>query len=528
MRFFNVSCFLLLSTALLLAINSQIITVPLATIVLALMAATSILLLYNKGLWRRLRNFTTNHNRRIIIFSLAVIIILGLLARFAPLLFGWKYSLENDLGDASVHYYAAQQLSHGALESNILEYERIYPYLYPYSLVLSVFYRIFNNIVLATLFSNTVLDIIGAIFVYLLIRGISNKRAAVTGFTLYLINPLSIVMCWMTMNVVLVNTILCAVLYLLMTLLKYMRSHKAAVSCILAIITGVLICIGNLFRPVFSVFLVVFLLCVPVAFTVLSQSYKQGDHHSRSIRNTLALIALPSFALLSSFALSSTVTDKAVISQLGNNSSQIMGGWSFYVGSNYTTSGAWSRDDSLHFFSDVIPSSTSIDNAQTTIMNEGLARYRQLSPLQFINHIANKLNVLFGDSGNSIHDLHHVFQVDLSSWKYRLLQSLVALFFTSMLLASIFFTWKSIGTDTPAATTGLSIPMLQLALLGLTAGFLLVEVMNRYSSIFYPILIIMAALLMNSKWTSIPEPHKPLLRVKSSNKPLHNKSQPHG
>ena len=205
-----------------------------------------------------------------------------------------------------------------------------------------------------------------------------------------------------------------------------------------------------------------------------------------------------------------------------------MGGWSFYVGSNYTTSGAWSRDDSLHFFSDVIPSSTSIDNAQTTIMNEGIARYRQLSPLQFINHIANKLNVLFGDSGNSIHDLYHVFQVDLSSWKYRLLQSLVTLFFTSMLLASIFFTWKSIGTDTPAATTSLSIPMLQLAFLGLTAGFLLVEVMNRYSSIFYPILIIMAALLMNSKWTSFPEPHKPLLRVKSSNKPLHNKSQPHG
>lgn len=67
-------------------------------------------------------------------------------------------------------------------------------------------------------------------------------------------------------------------------------------------------------------------------------------------------------------------------------------------------------------------------------------RYRQLSPLQLVNHLANKINVLFGDSDNSIHDIDNVFGFSINSWKYKLLQSIVSLFFILLLTASTCFT----------------------------------------------------------------------------------------
>lgn len=62
-------------------------------------------------------------------------------------------------------------------------------------------------------------------------------------------------------------------------------------------------------------------------------------------------------------------------------------------------------------------------------------RYRQLSPLQLVNHLANKTNVLFGDLDNSIHDIDNVFIFSINSWKYKLLQSAVSLFFVLLLTA---------------------------------------------------------------------------------------------
>lgn len=500
LHFFDICCFSLLIIAFSLAMSGQVVVIPLATVALAITIAICLILLRRKNtsgstFSRQLKN------NRLFAVVIVVITIIALLARFIPLFFKWDYTLQNDLGDASVHYYAAQQLSHGWLDNNILEYEQLYPYLYPYSYVLSVFYKIFSNATLVILCSNVIFDIIGATFIYLFTRNITSKRAATISAFLYLINPFSIIMCWMPLSIELVNTLLCITLYLLQMLLKYIQKHKVLISYILATITGVLICIGNSFRPIFSVFIVVFILCCLVPLTeILRNSKLCKSNYTHRIKATLVFIAAPMLILFVSFSLASKTANHVLASSLGNDSLQIRGGWSFYVGSNYETNGTWSQPDSQHFFLDVIPASTSTADAQTAIMAEGITRYRQLNPLQLINHFANKLNVLFGDSGNSIHDIKYVFGFSEDSWKYKLLQSIVSLFYAILLITSTFFTWNSVKNRT--RSSNLSITILQLTLLGLTSSILIVEVMNRYSSVFYPMLAVMSALFIYGKLSS--------------------------
>ena len=495
LHFFGICYFLLLAIALFLAVSNQIITLPLVTVTFTIAMAIGAMILRHKDNKKYLSQLKS---RRLFIIVAIIVATMALVARFAPLLFGWDYTLQNDLGDASVHYYGAQQLSHGWLEDSILEYDQLYPYLYPYSLVLSIFCKIFRNIALATLCSNTIFDIIGAIFIYLFIKNISSKRAAAIGMLLYFVNPFSIIMCWMPLSIEIVNTILCITLYLLQTLFKNMHKRKSSISCVLAVATGVLICIGNSFRPIFSVFIVIFILCCPILFAKYFKTTKASDNVCKHRINTfLTSIIAPLLIFLLSFTFTSVAVNRTLASKLATDNLRVSGGWSFYVGSNYATSGTWSRADSQHFFLDIIPTSTSIDDAQSIILNEGIVRYQQLNLAQFINHFANKLNVLFGDSNNSIHDLKSVFGFNGNGWKYKLLQSVVSLFFAIILALSTCFAWNSINDKSHVSS--LSIVILQLTLLGLTAGLLIVEVMNRYASVFYPVLIIMSALFIHNK-----------------------------
>lgn len=85
-------------------------------------------------------NQSNNYRCKNIIF--VSVLLIGIVLRVLPLLLGWEYICMNDLNDIGVHYFGALELAEGYLETNIVNYERIFPYLFPYTFFLSLCTRL--------------------------------------------------------------------------------------------------------------------------------------------------------------------------------------------------------------------------------------------------------------------------------------------------------------------------------------------------------------------------------------------------
>ena len=310
--------------------------------------------------------------------------------------------------------------------------------------------------------SNIILDSISCFFIYLLLNKLhpSSKRM---GILLWSINPFSIVMCWLPMNIILVNCIITAALLVGVFILNNDKLFWSA-------LFGVIIFIGNLFRPIFTILLIALIIAMLC-------------HNVSSVKKKVACTLLVLlFAFVPNAILTNAIKEKYDDNILGSS-----GGWSFFVGSNYSTSGQWSREDSDYYFGIIAPKYEKISDAQEEIKHEGIERYRQMGPLKIIDHMANKLSVLFSKISTSIYDIKYTFGIEEDTLLYKILTSLVGVFFSTLAFLAIQYMRNAIKAN------HLSL-YLYLSILGFTAAFLIVEVMNRYSSVYFALLIPLASI----------------------------------
>lgn len=265
------------------------------------------------------------------------------------------------------------------------------------------------------------------------------------------------------MNIILVNCIIIAALLVGMSILDGKKLFWSA-------LFGTIIFLGNLFRPIFTVLLIALIITM-FCYNALSMKRKAAC--------TLLVLL---FAFIPSLTLNSIIKEKYDDDILGSN-----GGWSFFVGSNYSTYGQWSREDSNYYFGSIAPKYEKISDAQEAIKLEGFARYKKMGILKIINHAANKLSVLFLKINTSIYDIRNVFGVKEQALIYKLLTSLVGLFFSALVFLVIDYIRKTSNIAPPSL-------YLYLSILGFTAAFLLVEVMNRYSAVYFALLIPLASI----------------------------------
>ena len=165
-------------------------------------------------------------------------------------------------------------------------------------------------------------------------------------------------------------------------------------------------------------------------------------------------------------------------------------GWSFYVGSNYETKGMWSPSDRDYYFGEIVPFYP-VDEAQLIVMKEGFKRYSHYTKEMFVNHTANKMSVLFADEGNLIYDIKYCFNINGDSRKYQYLYSTGVLFFTILALFNLLSNFEGNPKN-------IMLLFFRLIVLGFSSSFLLIEVMNRYTFIIYPVLIIIASMQINN------------------------------
>ena len=106
-------------------------------------------------------------------------------------------------------------------------------------------------------------------------------------------------------------------------------------SCIL----GVLICLSNYFRPLFSI--------AAIAVSILLII--------RYLRKKAVIHVIAVFVIAAAMLLPTVIINKTIDARLNENVMDNTGGWSFYVGSNYESKGKWSAQDRDFFFGEVTP-----------------------------------------------------------------------------------------------------------------------------------------------------------------------------
>lgn len=153
--FIEFCCLLLSVIVLAFSLSGKIIDLPVAVCFLAVFI--SIILVFIR---RKKDIYVIPINKKSQIGIWIILLATGIGLRIFPVLTNMTYMCENNLSDTGVHFFAAQQIANGFLEQKIREYELMFPYLFPYSLVLALFNFIFDkNIQYAIVFSNLFFDI---------------------------------------------------------------------------------------------------------------------------------------------------------------------------------------------------------------------------------------------------------------------------------------------------------------------------------------------------------------------------------
>ena len=241
---------------------------------------------------------------------------------------------------------------------------------------------------------------------------------------------------------------------------------------------GIAVTLANYFRPLFSVVLIAMIIIL----------------FMRYLKDRDRMLILGILVMTCTMVLLSQIANRAINTFVNENVMNNTGGWSFYVGSNYESKGQWTASDRDYFFGEITPY-YSADIAREMIMEEGIERYSDYSLKMIITHIANKMSVLFANEGNAIYDIQYCFGINNESALYLICSSMVSLYFALIAFGSLFSCIFKRENDE-------SILLLRLLLLGFAAAFVLVEVMNRYTFIMYPVLIIITALFVDD-WAEL-------------------------
>lgn len=417
-------------------------------------------------------------NNKLLLLSIFV----GLILRTIPILCHYTWILEDNQGDCAIHFFGAQQLAYDGFFTDMnARYEATFIQLFSYTKTLSWFVRIFKDITTAIVVTNVLFDTISVVFISMFLHSVNGNMKQ--GIILWSLNPFFIVMCWLPMAVTVVNTILVVSLSLGGWLL--MANKKQEQPYGYAILFGLSIFLGNLFRPLFSVLLIAEVISLLIQ--ILSNPQK--------VKRTIAVILIIVILAI----LPGKIYDRQLTTIGGYDVPKNKAGWNFFVGANFESKGKWSSEDNYYFWCELLPE-TDIDDAENVMFEAGIQRYKAMTPTQFLTHLHNKLTVLLADVGNAIYDIVFAFQSSESTVRFWIFLRNYGTGYFLLLTAGIFMRLlRKVKTHHLPEVTFLP----ALTFIGLVMAYTLVEVMNRYSSMLVALLIVIVCMLPSDHTVSL-------------------------
>jgi 4-amino-4-deoxy-L-arabinose transferase-like glycosyltransferase len=398
---------------------------------------------------------------------------LGLTARFLFLRYDYT-----PIADPS-HFFsgALDLLTSGRLTE--APYFALFPFLLPYTFLLSLAMRLFGGGLLAVIALNTTIDLLNAyLFGWLFARLTRSRRQSSATFhplaaALYFVFPVHVIFSALSLPVIIVNT------FILLTLIcaYLLHRHRAGRTFYaLCFTTGLLLAFGQLFRPVFTVALIAFYLLFLV-WTL---------RHRLPFRR----FALGCFLILLPFLALAQLSQAAFTRFLGEPTTS-SSGWSLFVGANLASNGEWSATDYAELTT-LRDQGLSAPDVHAEFSHRGLARWQTLTWGERCRLFAHKALVLGFQPARNTHNLNSYPNFTHAKFLGYLLAAAAWLALVGVVL------WL-------LRLTSLTSPVFFIALfaLGLFAASLLVEVSPRYFLPLWPPLLLLSGLGYRSFFTTL-------------------------
>lgn len=407
-----------------------------------------------------------------------LLLFLGLLSGVALLIrFSFMLLEISPLSDAGTFFGAATTFMHESNFGIYTNYISNFPYLFPYDYLLGMVSKITSNVQIAFIMLNTFLDISSAFLLYILVKKIAGSRyAGALAVTLWLINPINIFFSVIPLPVTAVNTFIILTMLVLYYVTVNYDNFKKLIP--LSVLAGLILCVSNSFRPIFPVFIIALVLYQLI---ILLKNFNK--------RQCLSMF-LSTIVIVSIFIIGTGVFYRLVSSEIKLPVNANSGGWSIYVGSNINSWGQWNEEDAS-YFSEIISRESSYDRAHEIIKEKGIERYKTYDISSLFSLFVKKILVLAGDQMHAASSLDSYPAYNINGSQLKFLVQLSSAFFMFILtICSMLYLLSTLKGQLPSNSY---YTFIIITMLGLFAASLLVEVSNRYFSIFMPFLTILTA-----------------------------------
>lgn len=351
-------------------------------------------------------------------------------------------------------------------------YVGFFPYLAAYDNLLGLFIRIINNSWLATIVLNTLFDLASAIIFFVFIKNRFSIKLSIIALSLWIFNPFNIIFCALSLPVVVVNFFIIFSIYLFDKLHISITKNNIKHVIFLSIIFGLIVGLGNFFRPIFIVFII-------AAFVFYIYLYLKNKNIN------ICRVTLISFIIILSIFISMQKINTHFVSyQTGFNVSDNSGGWSIYVGSSSDGGGSWNEKDNKYLY-DILQNNSDFVSVHNQLIKDGLKRYQDLGIFRSVKLIIKKYWHFAGNQ-NWLYDAEASI-IGFSGSKFELVFGLYLLFYIFCLF--IFSAYYLVNSLRSKINNQIIVYILIL-IIGLFLSSALVEVQIRYAQVLYPLFLI--------------------------------------
>jgi len=428
----------------------------------------------------KLYSFVRHHQKYAVLVMLSIILLTGLALRFSFLRFNYQstsdpahyYSTAKKIIDTSGITNQTTITSQNVQTLSNANYFALFPYLFNYTALLSGSMSVFGQNYLSVIMLNSLFDIAGATLLYFLVKKILKKRRfAIIAFALWMLNPFNVVFCALSLPIIAVNTFIILGIFLTKLLFDNFNNRKFWVY---VLILGITLGVGNGFRPIMTVFILSIMLIF-----IIYLIKKRGKQWLTIAMGSIIMVIAFGGAILAN----NLVAQRFINAPIAYNAS----GWSLFLGSNVSTNGQWNETDGTELLGVFFSSSKNAGRTQQEMLNLGIQRYKSNGLVANIKLAIQKSAILLGDQKDGAYNLNSI--ISLSSRTYSIVTNILSIWTLAMIILAILAMYKLYKKCREIDYITMLIIIL---LIAFYISSILVEVASRYSTIFWPMLTILA------------------------------------
>lgn len=443
---------------------------------------------FGNGLIIAAKRYMLNMTKRKYFVHMALLAItaLGLIAR---LFFYFRFSY-SPISDPVTFYDAAKNIAAGhTLQGD--GYIAAFPYLAAYDNMLGVTMKLIPSPWVATILLNTTFDVLSSAVLFILLKMLlkPTSKLPTVAFGMWMLNPLNIVFSVISIPVVVVNFFIVFTLLISYALVRQVTRLRNKYSLLLSIALGLVIGIGNCFRPIFLVMIIALIIVYEITFLTTKKSLE-----SLKLFATCMLLTLLIFAGIQRLNIS------FVSYEIGLHAASNPSGVSLYVGSSWETSGEWRPyiNGEMNRICEKSNAQKNYDECHAELRSAAIARYKSYGILNAASLFIRKLYHQAGQQ-NYFYNANQSIVGYTESKTFKFINIYAAIYLMILFILSAKFLYGLARQPAPNQIDHMVLLFIALVMIGWFFSFMVVESAPRYSTILYPMFIIFSVLMLDNK-----------------------------